>query len=295
MLPLKDYRAKGPCVLTLGFFDGVHLGHAALLERLARLAAERGLPSLVLTFDQRPERRRSPQLTTLERRCELIAATGPHTILVQEFTQEFAALSPEDFLREIVVGKLGADTVLAGYDCRFGRDAKGDWETLVKCAPALGYTCLQEPPTRKGGQIISTTLCRAALQKGDLAAAAELLGRPWALTGLVEHGNGLGHVLGYPTANLPCTGLALPPAGIYYAATGLGPALLYLGTRPTLTAGAQAVAETFLLDPPGAAPDLYGRPLSVAPQKYLGPERRYDSREELVAAIRQYVEQASRL
>jgi len=282
-----------PCVMTLGFFDGVHLGHLALLKRLKELSSDLGAPSLALTFDARPAFRSQLLLTSLEERIALLKAAGVDEVIVQPFTEEFAALSPEDFLREVVCGKFNAKLVLAGYDCRFGKDRAGDIEALKALAPKLGFLCEEEPPFLLKGQIVSSTLCRELLKEGKLTELAAALGRPWALTGEIRPGKGLGHKLGYPTANLALNGLLAPPKGVYSAKYELngqrGRALMYLGSRPTFEKCGEEMAEIYLLD---FSEDVYGEKLKVVPEKLLGPEKRYESAEELKEAIASFVEQA---
>lgn len=281
------------CVMTLGFFDGVHLGHLALLKRLVELSSDLSAPSLVLTFDARPVFRSQLLLTSLEERVALLKEAGVDEVVVQPFTEEFAALSPKDFLKEIVCEKFRAKLVLAGYDCRFGKDRAGDIAVLKSLAPEFGFSCEEEPPFLLGGQIVSSTLCRELLKEGKFPELAAALGRPWALTGEIRPGKGLGHKLGYPTANLALNGLLAPPKGVYSAKYELngkgGRALMYLGSRPTFEACGEEMAEIYLLDFSG---DVYGEKLKVMPEKLLGTEKRYGSAEELKEAIARFVEQA---
>ncbi|MBO7543394.1 riboflavin biosynthesis protein RibF [bacterium] len=284
---------RGKCVLTLGFFDGVHIGHQALLKRLRELSSKLGMPSLVLTFDARPVFRSQLLLTSLEERVRLIKEAGIDEIMVQPFTEEFAALSPEAFLKEVVCERFNAKLVLAGYDCRFGKDRAGDIAVLKTLAPKLGFLCEEEPPFLLDGQIVSSTLCRELLKEGKLMELEKALGRPWSLYGEIRPGRGLGHKLGYPTANMGLNGLLTPPKGVYSAEYELGKrrgkALLYLGSRPTFEEGGESLAETYLLD---FSEDVYGETLKVAPKRFLGPEKRYESAEELKEAIASFVEQA---
>ena len=279
------FSAPGERVVTLGFFDGAHLGHQALLKRLRELSAETGLPSLVLTFDARPSERSGLLLTTLEERLRLLAESGADTVVVQPFTETFSSMSSEEFLRRFIKEKFRAKVVLAGYDCRFGKGREGNIETLKNYSREFGYLCEEEQPLRIGGEIVSSTACRELLRKGELSKLGKFLGRPWALQGTVEAGKGLGRELGYPTANLALDGLLTPPKGVYGARYELagesGKALLYLGDRPTFP-GREKAAEAFLLDFSG---DLYGRELRITPEVFLGEEKRYADGEELRKAI----------
>lgn len=276
--------------MTLGFFDGVHLGHAALLSHLKKLSLRTGLPSLVLTFDARPVFRSEALLTGIEERIALIKAQGVDEVVLEPFTEELAALSPETFLREVVCARLNARAVLAGYDCRFGKDRAGNIGTIRSMAGELGLVCEEEEPFRLDGRIVSSTLCRELLIKGDLEELSRALGRKWSLKGEIRPGRGVGKKLGFPTANLSLEGLASPPCGAYAASCDMegrkGKALLYFGTRPTFGDSPEKVAEVFL---PGCSGDLYGRKLVVTPERFLGPEKRYADTSELKAAIASFL------
>lgn len=280
--------------MTLGFFDGVHLGHAALLSHLKKLSLRTGLPSLVLTFDARPVFRSEALLTGIEERIALIKAQGVDEVVLEPFTEELAALSPETFLREVVCARLNARAVLAGYDCRFGKDRAGDIEALKALAPKLGFLCEEEPPFLLKGQIVSSTLCRELLKEGKFSELSSALGRPWALSGEIRPGKGLGRKLGYPTANIGLNGLLTPRKGVYSAKYELegrsGKALMYLGDRPTFEEKGETLAEIYLLD---LSEDIYGEKLKVMPERFLGPEKRYGSAEELKEAIAGFVKQAA--
>ena len=284
---------RSGCVLTLGFFDGVHLGHLALLKRLRELSEKIGAPSLVLTFDARPAFRSELLLTSIEERVALLKSAGVDEVVVEPFTEEFASLSPEAFLKEVVCERFNAKLVLAGYDCRCGTDRTGDIALLKALAPKLGFLCEEEPPFLLDGQIVSSTLCRELLKEGKFCELASALGRPWALTGEIRPGKGLGRKLGYPTANLALNGLLTPPKGVYSAKYELenrsGKALMYLGDRPTFEEKGETMAEIYLLD---LSEDIYGKKLKVMPERFLGAEKRYGSAEELKAAVAGFVEQA---
>jgi len=284
---------RGKCVMTLGFFDGVHIGHQALLKRLRELSSKLGMPSLVLTFDTRPIFRSQLLLTSLEERVRLIKEAGIDEIVVQPFTEEFASFSPEAFLKEVVCEKFRAKLVLAGYDCRFGKDRAGDIAVLKTLAPKLGFLCEEEEPFLLDGRIVSSTLCRELLKEGKLMELEKALGRPWSLYGEIRPGKGLGRKLGYPTANIGLNGLLTPPKGVYSAEYELesrsGKALMYLGDRPTFEEKGETLAEIYLLD---LSENIYGEKLKAAPKKFLGPEKRYESAEELKEAIASFVEQA---
>ena len=279
---LDDYKSSRPCALTLGFFDGVHRGHAALLKKLVEVAQEKNLQPLVLTFDQRPRARAFPLLTSIEERLALLESFGVD-VVVQKFTYAFSHLSPKNFLRKIASERLKAKIILAGYDCLFGKNASGNITTLKENAKIFGYECLEEEPLLLEGEIVSTTLCRNMAKAGNFSRLEKFLGRPWTFTSRVEHGRAVGRILGYPTANLCPEGLVAPPFGVYLADTDYGRALLYVGTRPTFADTREIALEVFLLAK--KSPNLYGKNLRVQPLLKIGEEKRYSNEEELKAAI----------
>jgi riboflavin kinase/FMN adenylyltransferase len=263
---------RQPRAVAVGSFDGVHRGHVAVLEA----ARATGLAPTVVTFDPHPRialGNRVELLTTLERKLELVAAVGVETALVASFTPEFQRLAPEQFAEQYLRA-IGAETVVAGEDFRFGVRRSGDLELLQR----LGFEVVV--PAEVEG--VSSTAIRAALAEGDVLAAAEMLGRPFELDGTVVAGHQRGGTLGFPTANLLLgPDLACPRYGIY-AGEALGHrAAVSIGTNPHY-GGTERRIEPYLLDFDG---DLYGQRLVVELWERLRDEAAFASEDALVAQI----------
>lgn len=284
---LESYPPDGrPGAVALGAFDGIHLGHRAILGRAVTLARERGLEALACTFDPHPlevlQPDRAPRpLTTLADRLELIAETGIDTAVVVAFTRAIAALEPEAFVRDALAGTLRAREIVVGFNHRFGRGARGDARLLETLGPSLGFRTHVVAPLEVDGVPVSSSEIRAALGRGDLERAARLLGRPYALGGEVVHGAGRGRTLGFPTANVRMD-LRLPLApGVYACRARVGPAeyraVVNAGVRPTFGETELAV-EAHLLDFSG---DLYGQRIHLTFLRRLREERRFPSVEAL--------------
>ena len=292
-LPLADE----PSVATVGFFDGVHAGHRAVLNRTVERVRERRIRSVAITFDRHPREVLTPGqeprlLTTVERKAALIAERGIDVLVVLEFTREFSLVSAEDFVRDVLVRGVHALDVVVGANFTFGHRAAG---TLVRL-PALGrpYGLSAEGVelVRIDGRPVSSSSIRDALAAGDLAWPQTALGRRFVLDGAVVAGHGRGRGLGFPTANLRTwPRLLLPGQGIYAGVAEIDTerhvAAIDVGTNPTF--GVEPLhVEAFLLDYEGG--DLQGGPLAVEFWARLRDETRFDSVEELVVAIGRDVE-----
>ncbi len=272
---------RQPRAVAIGSFDGVHRGHRAVIDAVVGT----GLAPTVITFDPHPRiafGHRVDLLTTLERRLELLADAGVETALVASFVPELQRLRPEAFAEEYLRG-IGAEIVIAGEDFRFGVERSGDLALLER----LGYEVHVAPEV----EAVSSTAIRAALAVGDVAGAAEMLGRPFELDGLVVAGHQRGGSLGYPTANLRLEPeLACPGHGIY-AGLALGHrAAISIGTNPHY-GGTERRVEPYLLDFDG---DLYGRRLLVEVWERLRDEAVFESEEALVEQIGRDVEATRR-
>ncbi len=289
----------GPSAVALGVFDGIHLGHRAILGTAVAQARRHGLAALACTFEPHPidvlQPGRAPlPLTTLAERLELIAETGIDTTVVITFTPAVAAVEPEAFVRDVLVGTLRARHVVVGFNHRFGRGARGDARLLEALGAELGFHAHVVPPTTVDGVPVSSSQIRAALQAGDLPRAAKLLGRPYAVPGEVVRGVGRGRTLGFPTANVN-TGRPLPlPAGVYACHAFLGStryrAVINVGVRPTF-GETQLAVEAHLLDFSG---DLYGSQIKLQFLRRLRDEMRFPDVEALRTQIAEDVEAARR-
>jgi riboflavin kinase / FMN adenylyltransferase len=290
--------------VTIGAYDGVHLGHRAVIEEVKRRAAGLGCPVAVVTFDRHPASVVRPEsaprlLTDLDQKLELLDAAGVEYTLVIHFDEERSHELAEDFVQEVLAGCLQARLVVVGEDFHFGRKRGGNVELLRRMGPDLGFDveglALVHVPGLEGP--VSSTVIRAELLQGDVVAAARLLGRPHEVRGVVDTGDGRGgQVLGFPTANVTVPGDILLPADGIYAGWYERPdgsthaAALSLGRRPTFyPEGGPRLLEAYLLDFDG---DLYGEHARVRFVSRLRGEERFESTEALVAQMNRDVEAA---
>jgi riboflavin kinase/FMN adenylyltransferase len=274
--------AAAPLALTIGNFDGVHLGHQAMLAELTRAAARLGVPSCVLTFEPHPREFFAPdqapaRLTSLREKLGLLAGCRVERAHVCRFNYAFAQIAAEDFIERIIVRGLGARWVLVGDDFRFGARRAGSLVKLKQTGPKLGFDVAVLQNVALDGERISSTALRAALAAGDLERAERLLGRAYSISGRVVAGDGLGRKLGFPTANVQMKRIRPPLAGIYAVRLhGAGPEALRgvasLGVRPTVKLQGAPVLEVHVLDFQG---DLYRRHVRVEFLRKLRNEEKY--------------------
>lgn len=298
--------SRGAAV-TVGAYDGVHLGHRHVIGELRRRAGARDLETVVVTFDRHPASVVRPEsapttLTDLEQKLELLAELDVDRTLVVPFDEERANESAEDFVETVLVGTLGTRLVVVGSDFHFGHDRKGDVALLRAMGADLGFdvepVSLLSPDS---GPVVSSTRIRRLIAEGDVAAAAALLGRPHQVRGTVKHGAGRGaRLLGFPTANVGVSRqIALPAAGVYagrfsWAARRDHPAAISVGQPPTFeaTGDGSPLVEAYLLDFEG---DLYGEPARVSFEAWLHPQWAYDDLGALVDQMRADVAEARRI
>jgi riboflavin kinase / FMN adenylyltransferase len=295
----------GGSVITIGEFDGVHLGHQYIVARAAELGRERGLPVVAITFDPHPDEvtrpgSHPPLLCSARRRAELLAGLGVDAVCVLPFTLEFSRLDPDEFVRAVLVDKLHAAVVVVGEDFRFGHKAAGDVQLLDKLGEKYDYTVEGRPLLVLDNVTVSSTAIRKLLEAGDVAEAAKLLGRPHRVEGVVVRGHQRGRQLGFPTANVespPHT--AIPADGIYagWLATldaageeaNRWPAAISIGTNPTFDGQVRTV-EAYALDRTDL--DLYGLHAAIDFAVRLRGTLRFDSVDALVEQMREDVDQA---
>src|SRR5574343_1450712 len=280
-----------PSVVAIGNFDGVHLGHAALLRRLVAVAAERGLEPVVLTFEPHPREFFAPdsapaRLTTMREKLELLADSGIARVMICPFRAPFAALSAEAFIQDVLVSGCQARHVLVGDDFRFGRGRSGDLELLNLVGAECGFTAEALGSVTVDGERVSSSAVRKALVAGDMAHASRLLGRPYMMDGQVSHGQKLGRQLGFATANLRIKHNPLPMTGVFAVeVAGLGekpwPGVANLGVRPTV-GGTRPLLEVHLFD---FNRDIYGAHISVRFLHKLRDEQRFPNFDALKAQI----------
>ncbi|MFD3506993.1 bifunctional riboflavin kinase/FAD synthetase [Nocardia sp. NPDC058666] len=302
----------GRCVLTIGVFDGVHRGHAQLISRAVAAAEQRGVPSVLMTFDPHPMEVVRPgshpaQLTTLTRRAELAAQLGIDVFCVMPFTQEFMKLAPSEYVNDLLVDRLHVSEVVVGDNFTFGKKAAGTVDTMRELGERLGFEVDGVTLLGEHAVTFSSTYIRACVNAGDMAAATEALGRPHRVEGIVVRGDGRGRGLGFPTANVaPTMHAAIPADGVYagwFTVLGDGPtigtvapgqramAAISVGTNPTFS-GRTRTVEAFVLD--GEA-DLYGQHVGVDFVEQLRGMRKFDSIDELVEAMGRDVEAARKV
>ncbi|MDH4182232.1 MAG: bifunctional riboflavin kinase/FAD synthetase [Betaproteobacteria bacterium] len=288
--------ADQPVALTIGNFDGVHRGHQAMLARLAEAADDLRLPAAVMTFEPHPREffaphAAPPRLTPLRDKLEALRAFGVTRVHIARFDAKLASLAPEAFIRDVLEQRIGVRWVLVGDDFRFGHKRTGDLATLR--AHAARFSVETMHTVECDGERISSSAVRAALLAGDVARAARLLGRPYAIAGRVGHGEKLGRKLGFPTANLPLRHVP-PLSGVYAVRVGGLPGgprdgVASLGTRPTVRAGGRPLLEAFILD---FDEPIYGRRIAVEFLHKLRDEARYPDLETLARKIGEDVAQA---
>jgi len=287
---LSSHRQRH--ALTVGNFDGVHRGHAAMLARVVARSRELGMPGCVLTFEPHPREFFSPaaapsRLTRLREKLELLARAGIERTHVARFDARFAGLTPERFIDEVLVAGLGAAWLLVGRDFRFGARRAGDFALLERAAARSGFDLEAMPEVTERGERVSSSAVRAALGEGNLRRAEQLLGRRYTMSGRVVHGEALGKKLGFPTANIvlrrrtPMTGIFVVEAELEETQRRLRGAAS-IGTRPTVREHAQPLLEVHLLDFDGV---LYGKHLRVTFLEKLRAEQKFDGLEALRAAI----------
>lgn len=291
----------GPVALTIGNFDGVHLGHQAMLARLVEAAQRRRLPAAVMTFEPHPREFFAPEsaparLTSLREKLELLSNQGVERVYICRFNHAFARTSAEDFVTRLLHERLQTRWLLVGDDFRFGAKRAGNYELLFRQAPQLGFELVDMPSVEAGGQRVSSTLVREALAAGDMARAQTYLGRHYSISGRVMHGDKIGSSIGFPTANVQMRHNRPPVAGIFAvnlhgAAEQALAGVASLGTRPTVTQDGGLRLEVHLFDFSG---DLYGRHVRVEFLHKLRDEAQYPDLESLTAQIERDAQDARR-
>jgi riboflavin kinase/FMN adenylyltransferase len=289
--PLNLRERHRGCVVTIGAFDGIHLGHQALLKRLCEHAARQSRPAMVLTFEPMPREYLRPEspparLTSWRERWHILGGCGIDFMCVLRFDERLRNLSGKDFAT-LLAQQLHADWVVVGHDFRFGRYGEATASSLATSGAALGFEVDVVPPVLLEGVRVSSSGVRDALSKGDLALARSWLGRPYSMTGRVVQGNQLGRKLGFPTANLRTGRRRVPVAGIFavrvhgVAADPL-PGVASLGTRPTIAGGGEMLLEAHLFDFAG---NLYGREIEVEFVSKLRDEEHFADLDALVVQM----------
>jgi riboflavin kinase/FMN adenylyltransferase len=287
---IGNFTPQKEMLLTIGVFDGVHLGHKHLISRLNELARKQGVLSGVITFSQHPQevlspRTKLPSLTGIDQRIALLQDEGADIVIPLPFTPQLAALSPKQFL-SLLKEYLKMKGLVVGPDFALGKDRQGDTSALRRLGQEMDFSVTVVPPMTIDGQVVSSTAIRKALAEGDMKQAQKLLGRPFSLQGRVVAGDKRGTTLGFPTANLDIEpGQALPAGGVYACRAHIDgrtySAMTNIGSRPTFGGGQQTI-EVYLLDYKG---DLYGRELAIDIIGRLRDEKKFDTEEQLKEQI----------
>lgn len=277
-------------VLTIGSFDGVHLGHQRIIERVVEEARGHGGTAALMTLRPHPRQYFSPTtapniLTSDSQREELFAALGIDLLFVLPFSGDVAHMDREDFVRQVILKRCHARKIIVGHDFNFGRGAQGNYEYLRELAPALNYEVEQVPALILDGERVSSTLVRELVMQGSMERAERFLGRRFAIRGTVIQGRGMGVKLGYPTANIDPQNRAMPAHGVYAAQAVVDgatyTAAVNIGIAPTIR-HQNPMLEAYLLD---FHENLVGKEIDVIFHKRLRPEKKFDSLEELIHAI----------
>ncbi|MEX2588986.1 MAG: bifunctional riboflavin kinase/FAD synthetase, partial [Chitinophagales bacterium] len=293
---LDNLPAFKNAVLTIGTFDGVHLGHQYIIRQLKKMAQDCNGETILLTFHPHPRLVVNPDddslrlLNTLDEKIELLEKYGIDNLVVIPFTKAFANTRPEDYVKELLWEKFHPHTIVIGYDHKFGKNRKGDIQTIQSFSDELDFRVIEIEKQLVNDIAVSSTKVRKALFEGAVDKAMKMLGHPYSITGQVQEGDKIGRTLGYPTANIQIEdkNKLVPADGIYCAkvwrekdqSTHL--AMLSIGLRPTINDKKIRSLEVYLLN---FNEDLYGETLKVEFYKYLRSEKKFDNLEDLVKAM----------
>ena len=290
---LTDYHDKTPLALSLGMFDGVHLGHLSIINTLNKIAKKEHLESAILSFWPHPRKFLNPDddvkmLNTLEEKLELLEKSGIQNIFLKTFDEEFRNLTGTEFCEQILVHKLNVKHITIGHDHTFGKNKSGNFELLKSLSDELGFKVNQLEAVQKNDLNVSSTKIRIALSEGKITDANEMLGYNYPLTGKVIHGKKLGRTIGYPTANIevPINKL-LPKSGAYivevYIDNQFYKGMLSIGTNPTIDdKNASLHTEVYILD---FDQDIYDKEITIKFRDFLHDEIKFEGLEKLIEKL----------
>lgn len=292
-------QLPGPLFLAIGVFDGVHLGHQAVISTSAHHAKDAGGTPVVVTFDPHPAKVLRPNdaphlLTATQHKVALIRVLGVAHLLILHFDRTFAATSPEDFVRQLVTHAKPLREICVGHEWSFGKGRAGNLALLKELGMTFNFDVVGVPAVTVNSEVVSSTAIRRAVAGGDLIKATQMLGREYTILGTVKAGQKLGRTLGFPTANLSAHSEQFPPNGVYVAearhTSALYRGVANLGYRPTVSEGEpERLLELHLFD---LDKDIYGEDVEVRFLRYLRPEQKFESVEALAAQISKDVELA---
>jgi riboflavin kinase/FMN adenylyltransferase len=296
------YTIPGPTHLAIGVFDGVHLGHQAVIGRALQSAKLTGGSTVVVTFHPHPVRVLRPEkaprlLTSTQHKIQLIRSLGVDALLILRFTLEFSKTPPERFIEDLAKGSNQLRQICVGREWSFGANRSGSVHLLEELSPKLGFELGSVNPVLVGEQVVSSTLVRSAIECGALEFSASLLGRKFTILGTVSEGKQLGRRLGFPTANLRAHNEQFPPNGVYAAKAWLQGkeygGVVNIGVRPTIEHEAgERLLELHLFN---FNQEIYGQDVEVAFLQHLRPEQKFSGIEELQAQIKRDAESARRI
>lgn len=286
-------RSHQPLAMTIGNFDGVHLGHRHVISTLKDFA--NGLPTVALTFDPHPSSvlapaQAKPSIESVQERIETLLSLGLDAVVVQKFTPEFAKLSANDFVSKYLLKEFNCKRAVIGFDFCYGVSRQGDWDHFRNSAAHYGFAALRAEPLYVDGIPVSSSRIRQAVQAAEFSTVEKLMGREFSLSGVVVQGDQRGRQIGFPTANL---GLSreqplLPPYGVYAVEVQIEGesnrrfGVMNCGVRPTIASGLKLQIETHILDYVG---DLYGKKIIFRPKKFIRTEMKFSSLEQLKSQI----------
>ncbi|MDQ3049268.1 MAG: bifunctional riboflavin kinase/FAD synthetase [Bacteroidota bacterium] len=281
-------------VVTIGTFDGVHLGHRKLIEKVREIADSIDGETVVLTFFPHPRMVIYPNehglelLNTINEKKQLLEAAGVDHLIIHPFDREFSELSSAEFIREVIVNKLKTKKLVIGYDHHFGKKREGNFDDLVRLAPRYGFEVEKIEEEDVNDIAVSSTQVRNALKSGDVETAQSYLGRPYTLTGKIVHGNKIGRTIGFPTANLKISEdyKLIPAEGVYIVTVQIGKksyfGMLNIGRRPTIEQNGRLSVEVYILDFSG---DIYGEELTLHLLKWVRADQKFSGMDDLKLQI----------
>ncbi|MBD3182538.1 bifunctional riboflavin kinase/FAD synthetase [Candidatus Poribacteria bacterium] len=277
-------------VLSFGVFDGVHIAHQIVIKKVVNRARELGIGSVIISFDPHPALSVSGKaplsLMTVKKKVEILKSMGIDEVIVENFNTNFSQLSPEQFVKEILIDRFNAKEIIVGYDCAFGKNKSGNKKKLKDLGKKYGFNVDIVEPYMFNGEIVSSTRIRNAIIEGKIKLAEKLLGRPYSISGVIEHGKGIGHKIGYATANLHQKDQVLPPFGVYAVKVYLREkqygGILNMGMQPTFGADRFRI-EVHLM---GFQGSLYGENMEVLFISKIRDEKTFSSSRELAEQIK---------
>jgi len=286
----QEYKKSAICI---GNFDGIHIGHRQIIAKTVGISREKSVKSLMITFEEHPRiffakmknKTAIPVLNTLEEKNEILKTTEIDAVLYLKTNKKFLSIDPEIFLKDLIVEKINASSVVIGYDFRFGKDRKGNVALMQKCGKKYNFQVNQITAITKNNEIVSSSLIRSFLENGNLETAEEFLGSKYRFSGKIVHGSGRGKQLGFPTANVEVDHdyKLIPAKGVYFAKLKISDEIKFglcnIGIRPTFDEH-ELVIEIFVYENDNA--DLYDSQIEVVLLKRMRDEIKYDTVEELI-------------